>query len=279
MRVSLLIVQTLYITMVDFLSKLEPWSNCNGSCNKLIWAQFWINSVWFGILWIIQNPWWFRRHCNTKKCYKLDFLPPQYFPDFYSFCRYFSCALNPFSGCKLNPLPLTCGAYLSATFSSCMGPLVGAFLPPGSHAACRALPITELSVQRGWSWLEPVRSLHPPCRSRAASELAGDECCHHAKCQHQPPSHLPPLLLCVQVAKSSPESRNAAFPSVAVDACSKATAPLVVYDASRAAVHWPVSGLNRRLECFVQTSTLASSPIRPDPFPSCHHDRVRVHLL
>jgi hypothetical protein len=55
----------------------------------------------------------------------------------------------------------------------------------------------------------------------------------------------------VQVTKSSPKSSNAAFPSVAVDARSKATAPLVVYDASRSAVCWPVSGLNRRLECFV----------------------------
>jgi hypothetical protein len=46
----------------------------------------------------------------------------------------------------------------------------------------------------------------------------------------------------------------------------------------RSAVRRPVSGLNRRPECFLQTSTLASSPGRPEPFPGCLRDHVRVHL-
>jgi hypothetical protein len=43
-------------------------------------------------------------------------------------------------------------------------------------------------------------------------------------------------------------------------------------------VRRPVSGLNRRPECFLQTSTLASSPGRPEPFPGYRRDHVRVHL-
>jgi hypothetical protein len=46
----------------------------------------------------------------------------------------------------------------------------------------------------------------------------------------------------------------------------------------RAAVRRPVSGLNRCPECFLQTSTLASFLGRPEPFPGCHRDHVRVHL-
>jgi hypothetical protein len=46
----------------------------------------------------------------------------------------------------------------------------------------------------------------------------------------------------------------------------------------RAAVRRPVSGVNRRPECFLQTSTLVSSPSRPEPFPGCRRDHVRVHL-
>jgi hypothetical protein len=46
----------------------------------------------------------------------------------------------------------------------------------------------------------------------------------------------------------------------------------------RVAVRRPVSGLNRRPECFLQTSTLASSLGRPEPFLGCRRDHVRVHL-
>jgi hypothetical protein len=46
----------------------------------------------------------------------------------------------------------------------------------------------------------------------------------------------------------------------------------------RAVVRRPVSGLNRCPECFLQTSRLASSPGRPEPFPGYRRDHVRVHL-
>jgi hypothetical protein len=46
----------------------------------------------------------------------------------------------------------------------------------------------------------------------------------------------------------------------------------------RAAVHRPVSGLNCRPECFLQTSTLVPSPGQPEPFPGCRRNHIRVHL-
>jgi hypothetical protein len=174
---------------------------------------------------------------------------------------------------------MTCGAYLSATFSSHPGSLVGAFLPHGNHAACGAPPVAELPVQRGRSLPKPVQSRHPPCRSHATPELTGAERRHPVKRQRRPPSCLPLLLLRVQVAKSSLEPSSAASPSVAVDARREAVAPLVMYGASRAAICRPLSGQNHRPECFVQTSTLASSPSQPEPFPSCRRDHVQAHLL
>jgi hypothetical protein len=35
-HVSLMLGHTMYITVVNSLSKLEPWPICNGSYNKLI---------------------------------------------------------------------------------------------------------------------------------------------------------------------------------------------------------------------------------------------------
>jgi hypothetical protein len=59
------------------------------------------NQLWLGIFWIIQNTWIFGRSANNEKCFKLDFLPPQIFLDFYSPSTYFYWAKNR-NPCLLN---------------------------------------------------------------------------------------------------------------------------------------------------------------------------------
>jgi hypothetical protein len=76
--------------MMNFLSKMEPWSSCNGCCNKLIWAKIWSNKIWLGIFWLIQNRWRIRISCNYKSFFKLHILPPQISWEFFSPLGYFS---------------------------------------------------------------------------------------------------------------------------------------------------------------------------------------------
>jgi hypothetical protein len=83
-HVSGMLAQTLYITKMNSLSRLECWSNCNESCNQANWAQIRSNQLWLGIFEIIQNPWRFERSVNYKKCSKFDFLPPRIFREFFS---------------------------------------------------------------------------------------------------------------------------------------------------------------------------------------------------
>jgi hypothetical protein len=84
-----MLIQTLYITTVNSLSRMEYWSNCSEACNYANWAQIWSNQLWLGIFEIIQNPWRFWRSVNYENCSKLDFLPTRIFPDLSSLPGYF----------------------------------------------------------------------------------------------------------------------------------------------------------------------------------------------
>jgi hypothetical protein len=92
-HVSGMLAQTLYITRVNSLSRLECWSNCNEACNQANWAHIWSNQLWLGIFEIIQNSWRFGRSVNYEKCSKFDFVPPGIFLECFSIPSYLFSAI------------------------------------------------------------------------------------------------------------------------------------------------------------------------------------------
>jgi hypothetical protein len=92
MHLNHMSVQCLESTMDHSLSKVEAWLISKQSCNQPIWAKIGTNSVWLGILQIIQNPWRIRGSCNYKSCSKFH-LPPRIFLEFFSSPRYFFQAM------------------------------------------------------------------------------------------------------------------------------------------------------------------------------------------
>jgi hypothetical protein len=84
-------------------------------------TTIWSNQVWLRLVGIIQNPWRLRRSANNEKCSKLDIIPPQRFPHFYSISIYFSCAGNRFWCFFKIIFPLACGAPTSVAMLATTG--------------------------------------------------------------------------------------------------------------------------------------------------------------
>jgi hypothetical protein len=74
------------------------------SGNSNLNQNLWINSKF------VKN--W--KKCQQKKCFKLDLLPPRFFPEFYSLLIYFSHTKNGFLGLIKIGIQPTRGAHLSA---------------------------------------------------------------------------------------------------------------------------------------------------------------------
>jgi hypothetical protein len=111
---------------------------------KLIWAQIWTNSVWFGILQIIQNLWTIRRSYNYKRCSKLHLLPPWIFLNFFSVSSYFYWAIFVLEMFLIRKMPIR------------------AFTPPGAMRRARSPPGLHIPVlarrQSNAVWASPDRN-------------------------------------------------------------------------------------------------------------------------
>jgi hypothetical protein len=71
---------------------------------------------------LFQNLWRFGRSYNNKKYSNLDFLPPPFFPDFYSIYIYFPYERNTFWGLFKIKFSVTCGVRLAVALLPCAEP-------------------------------------------------------------------------------------------------------------------------------------------------------------
>jgi hypothetical protein len=105
------------------------------------------SQLWLRIFWLIQNPWRFERSCNNEKCFKLDFIHPQNFPDFPSLSSYFFPPEKTNSGFILIWKTVARGIHLSASYLTAPGPTCRGF-----SSMCRPCREQMRASDQGIHW-------------------------------------------------------------------------------------------------------------------------------